>query len=192
MADGEKCGLAQEISLFALTRLASASILTRLELSYDKTVVGDPIRSQWSQRCEHAEPSTNMSYAAGVLRVGIHKTLAAQVVLVLGLAAVYLVLKGGFHALCVLYGGGTALVVTSLLGWRIQQAGESAQAGFDSSSVLLYASTLERLALVGLSVGVGIGWLKLDPIALIAGFAIAQLGYLARGTGRLGNNKSVE
>ena len=133
-----------------------------------------------------------MSYAAGVLRTGIRRTVTAQVLLVMALTALYLGTKGGFYALSALYGGATALAVTSLLGWRIQQAGESVQAGSHANNALLYASTLERLALVALAVGAGIGWLKLDPVALIAGFAIAQLGYLARGTTRLGNNNSVE
>lgn len=72
----------------------------------------------------------------------------------------------------VVYGGVTAMVVSVLLAWRVNRASRPG-AGVAG----LYLSTLERMAFVAAAFVLGLAVLGLAPLALIAGFAGAEIAY---------------
>lgn len=113
-----------------------------------------------------------MSHAARVLRATLRRLLFVQLLLVLPVALGYLVIKGGDSALAAGYGGIIALVNTLVMAWRVGRIGNA------HAFVELYLGAGLRFALTLLLIGLGMGLLKLDPLALILGFAAAQLGYL--------------
>ena len=127
-----------------------------------------------------------MSYAAEVLRSGIRRVLVVQALVVVSIAIAWgLFGTGGPGALAALYGGGVAMVVTLLLGLRIQLASDVGATDKARGAAALYLGVLERYAVVLIGVGVGMGVLHLEPLPLILGFASAQTGYLLRLPDRL-------
>ena len=118
-----------------------------------------------------------MSYAVQVLKGTTRKLLLVQSVLILVVATVYLATKGGLPSLAALFGGAIALFNTVISAWHLGRA--SAAAGTDARRGMfeLYIGAVIRFVATPLLVAVGILFLKLDPVAIIAGFAVAQLGY---------------
>jgi ATP synthase protein I len=129
-----------------------------------------------------------MTYAGSVLSHGIRRTLLAQGVLVLVVGVAYLFLRGGFHAASAVYGGGVALLITGLLGWRVQRASDLGARDSARGTALLYWGAVERMVVLLVALGVGMGVLKLDPLAMVIAFAVAQVGYLFRIPTRLPND----
>ncbi len=113
-----------------------------------------------------------MSYAARVLRATLRRLLLIQLLLVLLVALGYFVIKNGDSALAAGYGGGIALANTIVMAWRVGRANHK------HALAELYIGAGLRFALTLFLMGLGMGLLKLDPLALILGFAAAQLGYL--------------
>lgn len=113
-----------------------------------------------------------MSYAARVLRATLRRLLVVQLLLVFPVVLAYAAIKGGHGALAAGYGGGIALINTSIMAWRVGRT--------DSKRALaeLYIGAGIRFGGTLLLMAVGMGILKLDPLALLIGFAVAQLGYL--------------
>lgn len=113
-----------------------------------------------------------MSYAARALRVTLRRLLLVQLLLVLLVALGYFAIKNGDSALAAGYGGGIALANTVVMAWRVSQANNK------YALAELYLGAALRFGLTLLLMGLGMGLLELDPLALILGFAVAQLGYL--------------
>jgi ATP synthase protein I len=88
------------------------------------------------------------------------------------------VLKGPHAALSALYGGGVALANALLLARRVERASELARDGAQRGVYSLYFGAVQRFVFVLVSLGIGLGLLRLDPLPLLALFAIAQLAYL--------------
>jgi len=89
------------------------------------------------------------------------------------------VVAGGFFAymglgaaLAALYGGAVGMVVSALLAWRMNRASRPG-----ASAAGLYLSTLERMVFVAAAFVLALAVLKLQPLALIAGFIGAELAY---------------
>jgi ATP synthase protein I len=114
-----------------------------------------------------------MSYAGRVLRATLRRLLMVQLLLVLLAMLAYAAVKGSGSAWAAGYGGGIALANTIVMAWRVGRSNSSSRA-----LVELYIGAGIRFALTLFLMAVGMGWLKLDPLALILGFAIAQVGYL--------------
>jgi ATP synthase protein I len=119
-----------------------------------------------------------MSYAADVLRQSVRRVLLVQAVLTLLTGAAFFAVFGGLAAFAALYGGAIALIGTWLLGRRVQRTPESPEAGHSGGQLALYAGVLPRFIVTLVLLGIGIGGLKLFPMPLITGFAVAQLGFL--------------
>ena len=119
-----------------------------------------------------------MSYAAQVLRHTVRRLLTVQVLLIAATALAFLVLRGQFAAVSALYGGGIALVNTLLSAWRLLRATEAVSANPGRGMVEFYIGAAMRFVSVLILTGIGIKALKLEPVAIIAGFAVAQIGYL--------------
>jgi ATP synthase protein I len=112
-----------------------------------------------------------MSYAVRMLRTALRKLLIVQLLLVLPVVLVYAGIKGGNSALAAGYGGGIALINAVIMAWRVgRTSGKPVLADLYRGASVSFGMTL-------LLMGVGMGILKLDPPALLFGFAAAYLGY---------------
>lgn len=108
---------------------------------------------------------------------------------------------GGSAALAALYGGLIAMLNAGLLLWRMRFAQHRAEMRQDAGSDrradvnaqqdlrLIYRTGFERLLLAGVLLALGMGPLKLDPLAVVAGFVLGQCAWLvavaAGGVGRV-------
>ena len=108
--------------------------------------------------------------AAAALRKGVRRVILLQALLTLLVAAVFGYARGSFDFLSALYGGVIAMLLTAYLGMGVSRA-----RGLGS----LYMHALTRYGAAILGLGLGRLVLKLAPLALIASFAVAQLGLLA-------------
>lgn len=107
----------------------------------------------------------------------MRKILTIQVFLVLFVAALGAWFVDSDTGQAALYGGGIALVNTLLLGFRVQRASANAQHSANQGTFTLYIGAVERFVFTLLAFVLGMGWLKLQAVPLLAAFAIAQLGY---------------
>lgn len=113
-----------------------------------------------------------MSTAAQALGRGIRRVVLAQSGITLSAAAVFWIVRDEHAALAAVYGGGVATLVTVWVGYRAQRAGTAGLGAF-------YASTVVRYAVVIMLLALGMGALKLAPLALVVAFVVAQFGHLA-------------
>ncbi len=104
-----------------------------------------------------------------------------QILAVCAAAGVIHLTAGATAAAAALYGGAAALSNSLLLAWRAHQA--KTRAGTDPHRHLrtAYLSAVERLVIVALVLGAGLGALRLEPLPLLAGFAAGQLALLISG-----------
>lgn len=94
--------------------------------------------------------------------------LAASVCVAITAAILY----GGQAALATLYGGLIALVMTVMLGWRVNQATRSS-----SAAKWLMLGAVERMITVCVAFAAGIGLLGLMAVPVLMGFGMAELAY---------------
>lgn len=113
----------------------------------------------------------------------VRRLLSIQTILVALAVATFLVLGSPPAAASALYGGVIALLSATLLGHGVQRAAETAQAAPEIGMRALYFGAVLRFVLVLVLFGVGMGLLRLAPLPLIAGFAVAQLAFLINGLG---------
>ena len=109
---------------------------------------------------------------------GIRRVLATQIVLCLLVGGVFALAQGAQAAGAALYGGAVTLLGSLWLGRGVTRAGASAHSGGARSQWILYGGALQRFVVVLVLLAIGFGVLKLSPMALIAGFAAAQFGFL--------------
>ena len=108
------------------------------------------------------------------MRKVLIRLLVIQVVAGIVIAAGFFIRFGGAAAAASIYGTGIALLVSLLLAWRLNQA---AQPGNTLRG--LFIGAVERMFAVGALFAIGIGGLQLAPLAIIIGFAGAELAYYA-------------
>ena len=86
--------------------------------------------------------------------------------------------NAGWNALSALYGGlnSVLLALISIRGFK--RANEFALSDPKKSLMILYIGAVVRFAAVIVVLGIGLGLLKLEPIAVFVGFALAQASYL--------------
>jgi ATP synthase protein I len=106
---------------------------------------------------------------------GTGSRLAWQALFVTATAVMFFIIYGGFSALSAGFGGGIAMASSLLLGWRRHRADTGRALSGQASLGLLYRTAFERFGLVVLLLALGLGWLRLEPVALIAGFIAGQL-----------------
>ncbi|RJS93328.1 ATP synthase subunit I [Salinisphaera sp. Q1T1-3] len=82
------------------------------------------------------------------------------------------VIYGSEAAVAAIYGGVVALIMTSMLAWRISQVSRSGAA-----LRWLVIGAGERMIMVCVAFAVGIGFLNLVPIPMLIGFGVAELAY---------------
>ncbi len=108
----------------------------------------------------------------GAVRVVVMYQAAIAVVV----ALTFLVLQGGLQALSALYGGLITLIMTLLLRRRVTRLAEIATQG--NATGVAAVGVMLRFLWVLVLFGLGFAVLKLDPLASIVGFGLAQLGYV--------------
>ena len=81
-----------------------------------------------------------------------------------------------------LFGGAVAIANTILLSRRLDSASSMAEENPDGGVMTLYAGVIQRFVFVLGMFAVGMGLLKLNPMPLVAAFALAQLAYIISGT----------
>ncbi len=109
--------------------------------------------------------------------------LRYQIVIALLVAAVWWFLRGGESALAAAYGAAVTVVSTVLLVWRLKRAGETARNDPRKSMKIIYVGAVWRFLLTAILFALGIGFFKLDPLAMIVGFMLTQLAYVLIGLG---------
>ncbi len=118
-----------------------------------------------------------MSYAAKVMRATVRRVLVIQLLIVLAVTAAYMALQGLYAAQAAFYGGLIALFATWLMGWRITKAAETATQNTSQGAFVIYAGAVQRFLLTLVLMALGMGTLKLSPVAILVCYALAQLAY---------------
>ena len=91
-------------------------------------------------------------------------------------AAFGLVGGGGWAALSAFCGGLISLCIVLLLRHGVRRASEAALTDQKRSMMILYFGAVQRFVAIIALFAVGLGVLGLAPLAMFAGFAIAQVG----------------
>ena len=112
---------------------------------------------------------------------GVRGAVVLQLALVAVTSIVFYTIYGGFQAGSVWFGGLTATLNIGWLQWRRQRADAGRALSAGQSLRLLYRSALERFVLIALLFALGLGVLKLDPLALLTGFIVGQLALVFLG-----------
>ena len=120
-----------------------------------------------------------MSFAALVMRRAVIRLTIIQFVVSLVAAAGYLTFQGMSGFVAALYGGGITLAGTVLMAWRIQRAGEVAGLERQQGFIEIYAGAIQKFILTLVLMALGMGFFKLDPLAILVSFALTQFSYLA-------------
>ncbi len=106
---------------------------------------------------------------------GMRKILSFQIALI-ALATGVGFLYGGLPvAQAVLFGGAIACTNTLLLAWRLYQGKRRPHADAGRHLRAMYASAIERFAIVVIFLAAGLGILELTPLPLLLGFILGQL-----------------
>jgi ATP synthase protein I len=119
---------------------------------------------------------------------GIRRLLLFQSSLVAATAAVFLVIFETFSAVSVCYGGCMAAANALLLRRCAQRDARAPERSPQQSLLAVYLCVVQRLLLAALLFALGLGLLKLEPLALLSGFIAGQLVMVIMETQRLKKN----
>jgi ATP synthase protein I len=111
----------------------------------------------------------------------VQRLLTAQAALIVLAAVGFFVVGGGAQSAAVVYGGAAAMASAWLLARRVRRAAELARTAPGHETAVLYVGAVQRFLLLLAAFVIGMGQLGLAPVALLAGFAVAQLAYLMTG-----------
>jgi len=125
-----------------------------------------------------------MSFAAIVMRRVVRRLFIVQLMLTIFAAFACLAWQNINGFLAALFGGSITLSGTLLMAWRISRAGEAAlpvqQTGDKQQGYIeIYIGALQKFFLTLVLMAFGMGYLKLDPLAILIGFAITQMSFIA-------------
>ena len=115
------------------------------------------------------------------------RVVGVQVIVSIIVAGLFLI-KSPWASFSAFYGGIASVVVALLLSQRIKRATEAAQNNLKESMAILYIGAVQRFVLVAVFLVMGIALIKFDPIAVCAGFALAQISFVM-GSGTKSYNK---
>ena len=127
-----------------------------------------------------------MLKARDSLTLALRKTLQIQAALT-GIAAIIaLLVKTPSFAMALVYGGAVTSIGTGLHAWRLLKI---APAGDDKDPIasqgnagieVFKGALLKYTAIMGL-LAIGMGYFKLDPLAVLIGFTVAYIGFMFSG-----------
>lgn len=121
--------------------------------------------------------SRNSSFQAAIIRLSL-----TQLAFVLIAAIVSFLQKDSGFALALIFGGLISLAGTWIHAWRVHIGTEAATddggeaLGIDSSE-LVKGSVLKFITVIALF-ALGMAVIKLEPLAIVTGFVIAQMSFL--------------
>lgn len=137
-----------------------------------------------------------MLKARDSLTLALRKTLQIQAVLTGVAAIIALLVKSPGFAMALVYGGAVTSIGTGLHAWRLLKIAATGDATDDiaheskkSDPIVSQASAgievvkgalLKYAAIMGL-LALGMGYLKLDPLAVLIGFSVAYVGFVFSG-----------
>ncbi len=111
---------------------------------------------------------------------GARKILSAQLFLTLLTAFAFLYFEGFFAAQSAIFGGFIAMLNVWSTERKLQMAAKMSQQAPGSEVALLYIGAVQRFVVTLILFVVGMFFLKLSPLALMAAFAAAQAGYFLK------------
>lgn len=123
-----------------------------------------------------------MNRSIALQKSDVNVLLVLQLALVAVAVGGYLFAQGGGAAQATAYGGAVAILNSWLLGRRVLRASEVAKTHPGQETMVLYVGVVQRFVVVLTLFGLGMGWLGLQPVPLLIGFAVAQLAYFVNGT----------
>ena len=106
----------------------------------------------------------------------------AQAALALAAAVAFLLFRDADAAGVALAGSGIALVLTALHARRIRLAARATRSRPGAETLVLGIGVFERFAVAAGLFALGIGYWKLAPVPMIAGFAVCQVGWFLAGS----------
>ena len=124
----------------------------------------------------------------GALRMGdelardVVRLASAQAALALVVAVAFLVFRDVAAAGGALAGSGIALVLTALHARRVRLAARATRTRPGAETLVLGIGVFERFAVAAGLFALGIGYWKLAPVPMIAGFAVCQVGWFLAGS----------
>ncbi len=112
------------------------------------------------------------------LQQTLRRVVLIQAALITMAAVVLFLEKGAEFTWALLYGGAVTIASTGFSAWRLRLATEpnEHEAGMDVAGVF-QSAILKYVLVVGL-LALGLGVLKLHPLAVIIGFLLPQIGFL--------------
>ena len=102
--------------------------------------------------------------------------LIAQLILILLVAGLFFT-QSNEQALAALYGGGIAFGNSLLIARRVLRANRVLAKDPKTDVFSIYIGAVERFVFTLGAMAAGMGWLALDPKALLAGFGLAYLAH---------------
>lgn len=119
-----------------------------------------------------------MKIADKKLQQSVIRVVFVQTLTTLLVAAGTLIYYGQWSAVAAIYGGLLAIIVAVLTAYWIFRAGEVAQAEPQRGVGAFLSVAGKRMLLTITGLALGLGLLRLAPVPLLAGFALAYMGYL--------------
>jgi len=119
-----------------------------------------------------------MSFALVVMRRVVRRLLTIQFIIMLVVAAIYLILESFNGFLAALYGGSITILSTLLISWRISRAGEVASNEQQQAYLEVYIGAIQKFVLTLILMAIGMGYLKLNALAILICFAATQLSFV--------------
>ena len=119
-----------------------------------------------------------MDIAVSQVQRNARKVMGLQTAMAALAAAVFGVVEGSMPALAAFFGGMIGVSVSWLLRHGVLKAAEIAKSDPGKSMLVLYMGAVQRFVLVLALFGLGLGLLKLDPLATVIGFGVAQVAYV--------------
>ena len=131
-----------------------------------------------------------MREPANVRDPGVHRVLVIQILVTAMVAAGFGIHSGTPSILASIYGGAITLAMTWWMARSVQRASTLAATDPARGSLALFGGLAQKylFAMVALAVGFAI---KLDALALLAGFGLTHLAFVFGGTGRDGQAGKV-
>ncbi|MEW5838714.1 MAG: ATP synthase subunit I [Pseudomonadota bacterium] len=106
------------------------------------------------------------------------RLVIAQIGLTSALALGWGIYSGYFDALAVIFGGAVSILLAWLHKRGIRKAQDRALSDPRAGMLILYVGAVLRFFLLIALLGVGFGLIKFSPHPMLAGFVLAQLGFL--------------
>ncbi len=130
-----------------------------------------------------------MLKARDSLSVTLRKILLIQAALTVVAAGIALLVKSPSFALHLVYGGGVTSVGTGLHAWRLLKIvtpmGDNdpiaASHALGNAGAEAFKGVVLKLAVMIALLALGMGYLRLDPLAVLIGFSVAYSGFMFAG-----------